>query len=243
MRTPSAIDSRLILLACRRPEQYREWCQDLRRLYPIQDVTEQTCLVRTVQCHKPIVLLLENESFRPLDLSTIAGIRKVSPLTKIVIIANGIPDHAVLLLEAGVAGFLPPTATPGLVRKAIERLQDGEIWVPRDVACRVLDRLLALKSWQGSLGTAMREQALAALTPREQEIAELVGEGSSNKEIAHRLVIADRTVKAHLSSIFRKLDLPDRLHLAIFMAQVKGSRDSIPPIRTPVGLQPSVIPD
>ena len=61
---------------------------------------------------------------------------------------------------------------------------------------------------------------LANLTRRECEIATLVGNGESNKQIARRLDITERTVKAHLTEVFRKLEVADRLKLALM---VKGS--------------------
>jgi two-component system NarL family response regulator len=58
---------------------------------------------------------------------------------------------------------------------------------------------------------------LADLTRREREIAELIGNGESNKQIARQLAITERTVKAHLTEIFRKLGIADRLRLALLI--------------------------
>jgi DNA-binding NarL/FixJ family response regulator len=57
--------------------------------------------------------------------------------------------------------------------------------------------------------------ALDGLTAREGQIVALIAVGASNKEIAHRLAITERTVKAHLTNVFQKLGLSSRLHLAI----------------------------
>jgi two-component system NarL family response regulator len=70
-------------------------------------------------------------------------------------------------------------------------------------------------------------RSLLALTPREREIATLVGCGNSNKQIAHSLAITERTVKAHLSEIFRKLSISDRLTLAL---RVIDQRESHKPV-------------
>lgn len=59
--------------------------------------------------------------------------------------------------------------------------------------------------------------AFDALTPREREIAVLVGEGVNNKIIARRLDITERTVKAHLGAVFSKLGIPGRLQLALLV--------------------------
>jgi two-component system nitrate/nitrite response regulator NarL len=61
---------------------------------------------------------------------------------------------------------------------------------------------------------------IQCLTPRELEVARMVNKGGNNKSIARTLDISERTVKAHLSSIFRKLNIENRLHLAIFFHDV-----------------------
>jgi DNA-binding NarL/FixJ family response regulator len=72
---------------------------------------------------------------------------------------------------------------------------------------------------------------LANLTEREQEISVLIGSGESNKQIARRLDITERTVKAHLTEIFRKLGITDRLRLALLVTNggnLRQSRDLSP---------------
>jgi DNA-binding NarL/FixJ family response regulator len=63
------------------------------------------------------------------------------------------------------------------------------------------------------------------LTQREQEIAGLIGNGESNKQIARQLCITERTVKAHLTGIFRKLGIADRVRLAIRVTQREPERE------------------
>jgi DNA-binding NarL/FixJ family response regulator len=68
------------------------------------------------------------------------------------------------------------------------------------------------------------DRRLALLTPREQEIAWLIGSGASNRDIAVRLKVGEGTVKAHLTAIFRKLGFADRLQLGLFLASPSGRR-------------------
>ena len=65
----------------------------------------------------------------------------------------------------------------------------------------------------------MTANAIAKLTKREREIIELIAEGLKNKEIAERLSISPTTVRHHLSAIFAKLEVPDRLKLIVFAYQ------------------------
>ncbi|NOR39726.1 MAG: hypothetical protein GQ537_00785 [Gammaproteobacteria bacterium] len=76
---------------------------------------------------------------------------------------------------------------------------------------------LANKSGTNSRESILvKNESIAHLTPRELEVAQMVHLGGNNKLIARELDISERTVKAHLSAIFRKLDVENRLHLALF---------------------------
>jgi DNA-binding NarL/FixJ family response regulator len=78
---------------------------------------------------------------------------------------------------------------------ALRRLADGETVVDPTIVARLL-------------GRRRQASALDELTGREREVLELLAEGLSNRAIAHRLVVTERTVEAHVKQIFQKLDLP-----------------------------------
>ena len=83
-----------------------------------------------------------------------------------------------------------------MIVDALRRVIDGETVVDPTIVARLL-------------GRRRRHDPLAALTPREREVLGLVAEGMTNRAVADRLVVAERTIEAHISSIFGKLDLPD----------------------------------
>ena len=93
----------------------------------------------------------------------------------------------------------------------------------RDSAAIGYDELAARAGPQCSVAFDLR---LANLTEREQEISVLIGSGESNKQIARRLDITERTVKAHLTEIFRKLGITDRLRLALLVTNGSNLRRS-----------------
>src|SRR6266550_1851533 len=115
-------------------------------------------------------------------------------------------------------GYCSRKSEPALLRTAVERVRGGEIWVGRSVTGHLLEELAAV-SRPRAPDAAKR---LAGLTRRERELVALVAAGASNKEIAERLSIAERTVKAHLTSIFRKLGVSSRLHLAVYALDEQG---------------------
>ena len=92
----------------------------------------------------------------------------------------------------------------------------------RQLLPRLLEELTSLTERQQSETPSDPDHRLERLTRRELEVARLIGGGASNKEIASRMRISDRTVKAHITTIFHKLGFSDRLRLALFV--VNGSQ-------------------
>lgn len=101
-------------------------------------------------------------------------------------------------IRAGAAGFLLKDVSPTTLAEAITAAYDGHPYVDPRVA-----HLLALPS------------RFAGLTPTEKTVAELVGQGLSNREIAAELHLAEGTVKNHISALLRKTQVPDRTRLAL----------------------------
>ena len=101
-------------------------------------------------------------------------------------------------IKAGAAGFLLKDVSPTTLAEAITAADDGHPYVDPRVA-----HLLALPS------------RFAGLTPTEKTVAELVGQGLSNREIAAELHLAEGTVKNHISALLRKTQVPDRTRLAL----------------------------
>ena len=101
-------------------------------------------------------------------------------------------------IKAGAAGFLLKDVSPTTLTEAITAAYDGHPYVDPRVA-----HLLALPS------------RFAGLTPTEKTVAELVGQGLSNREIAAELHLAEGTVKNHISALLRKTQVPDRTRLAL----------------------------
>jgi DNA-binding NarL/FixJ family response regulator len=111
------------------------------------------------------------------------------------------------LLQLGARGFaLKSTSARDLIH-AIRAIHDGEIWADRSTLSRMIDRL------SGTAPPPNRPRAV--LSKREREILDAVGRGLNNQQIAHRLFISENTVKAHLSRIFRKLEVVDRTQAVV----------------------------
>lgn len=164
--------------------------------------------------HYPLVvidygLLRENyeESLSRLQLS-------ISESKVLLIGENCDREIQLKAFRRGFQGYMESHLSRELLRKGIERLLNGEMWVERSMVKSLFQSLREQNSAQDEFLIPNR---LNMLTPREIEIAGMICRGASNKKIANHLNITERTVKAHLSSIFRKLNVTDRLQLAVLI--------------------------
>ncbi|HEX5985215.1 MAG TPA: response regulator transcription factor [Nocardioides sp.] len=124
-------------------------------------------------------------------------------------------DRIVAALDAGAVGYLLKDAEPDEVLAGIRAVSRGESPLhPR--AARALLSARRPQSAAGDDGAGTVDDPVGVLTDREVEVLSLVRGGLANKQIARRLGITERTVKAHLSSIFQRLDVTDRTQAALW---------------------------
>lgn len=116
-------------------------------------------------------------------------------------------------LMAGAMGYLNTYAAPGVIQRVVETIREGEVWVGQRLMARLVEAVTP------SQGEGREAESLSDLTGREREVARLVGQGMVNKQIARQLDISERTVKAHVNSIFRKTGTGNRLELALLTRQ------------------------
>ena len=152
----------------------------------------------------------------------IAQLRNLNPATYIVVLSGPISEEAELeLFKAGARGYCRDDVDPQLLKRVIVAVRVGELWIRRSLVPRLLDEL-GVRFAGAPPGERAAIGRLAFLTERERQIAALVGNGGSNKQIARQLDISERTVKAHLTEVFRKLGIADRLKLALLLASRQG---------------------
>jgi len=111
-------------------------------------------------------------------------------------------------LRAGASGYLPKDMDPDRIGSALRGVLAGEAALPRWLVLKVLDEFRAEPKRRISLKP--KRGATSQLTPREQEILDLMAEGLSTEDIAKRLFVAQVTVRTHISTILKKLRVPDR---------------------------------
>lgn len=138
----------------------------------------------------------------------------LSDVQHIVVLCDEPDESAVLqALKAGASGCCNSHAAPEVLRQVALVVGNGGLWIGQSLLQQLVGstaRVLAQRP-----AKAESSDWTALLSEREAQVARLVASAASNKEIASRLAISERTVKAHLTSIFEKLDLRDRLQLSL----------------------------
>lgn len=122
-------------------------------------------------------------------------------------------EQGLIALGAGVSGYCNGHAVAAVLRLVADTVRSGGLWVGQSLMQRLLagiTRAAAKKYTPPELSAWA-----SGLTEREIEVARAAASGLGNKEIANRLDITERTVKAHLGSVFDKLKLRDRMHLTL----------------------------
>jgi DNA-binding NarL/FixJ family response regulator len=133
---------------------------------------------------------------------------------RVVVIADE-PSDALTLeaLSAGASGCCNTHAAPEVLQQVAAVVGNGGLWVGQNLLQQLIGSTARILSRRNP--APVTDGLPDALSEREKQVAKLVAEGASNKEIADRLSIAERTVKAHLTAIFDKTGARDRLQLSL----------------------------
>jgi two-component system nitrate/nitrite response regulator NarL len=162
---------------------------------------------------KPAVLMLDLAMPRLTGIEVLRELSSTHEKVRTIVLTAAIEKKQIVeALQLGARGILLKDAAIQLVTKCIEKVLVGEYWVGREAVTSLMDYLRVMK--QGTQEQA--EPSLLEFTPREREIISAILTGSMNREIAARLSISEDTVKRHLSNIFAKAGVSNRLELAIW---------------------------
>lgn len=141
-------------------------------------------------------------------VETTRRVKAVSPSSRVIVLTSFADDDKVFpAIKAGAISYLLKDISPEDLAHAIRAAQRNEAVLHPEVAAKLMQEFSAPKS---------HEAPVEQLTPREMDVLRLVAKGMSNKEIADKLIISEKTTKTHISNILSKLHLADRTQVAIY---------------------------
>ncbi len=157
---------------------------------------------------KPDVLLLDINMPKKNGIEVLEEIKKQKINVKVLILTvHNEVEYLLKAVDIGVDGYILKDSESAELKKAINAVMNGESYIQPKLIPALNNRLVARD---------VDKDKLESLTKREIEVLILVANGMFNKEIAIKLNISERTVKNHISNIFKKLDVSDRTQAAVF---------------------------
>ncbi len=166
-----------------------------------------------VRVHRPDVVLMDIRMTEMDGITATAALRQLQPPPHVIVLTTFQADEQVMsALRAGASGFLVKDTPPADIISAVRLVASGDAVISPSVTRTLLAHF---GGGQASERHRAAAQRLGALTDREREVATAIGSGASNAEIAASLYLSEATVKAHVSRLFAKLDVTNRVQIAI----------------------------
>jgi len=167
--------------------------------------------VQYAEEYKPDVILMDINMPGMNGLQAIGEIKQKELSSKIIVLTiHEDREYLFKTLQMGVEGYVLKDAEPYVLIEAIRSVNAGQSYIQQNMTSELV------KEFNRVTQHNKEKQEDNNLTPREIEVLELIAEGMINKEIAKKLYISEKTVKNHVSNIFRKINVSDRTQAAIY---------------------------
>lgn len=221
----------MILLASPSKAVRQHWRNALTDLFQICEISDKRALVHLLEKFEPTVVFLDYDIGGLHKTALLRDIIQLNPSLRVMVFTNN-PTRAesVAVIKAGAKGYGRKSLSKPLLQKAARVISRGELWIGRDLVPTLITELLGSRdplaegcSFNSSPVRKNSFNVFDALSPRQFQIASLIATGQQNRAISNHLNIDEKTVKAHLTAIFRKLGLSSRTQLALAMSQTSTS--------------------
>lgn len=174
--------------------------------------------VSLASAHQPDVVVMDVRMPGGSGVEACRAIRDERPDAQVIMLTSFSDDEALFKsIMAGAAGFVLKQIRGRDLIDAIRTVGGGRSLLDPDVTKRVLERLRKSKFDE-------KDPKLARLSPQEERILDMVGEGLTNREIAERIHLSDKTVKNYVSTILQKLEVARRAEAASYVARAKAGQ-------------------
>jgi two-component system response regulator DegU len=183
----------------------------------IAEAGEKETVLKLAGQEHPDIVLFHECAENPLGLDIITDLMALAQKPRILLVTTrNDPKYHMEAVKNGAVGVVVANNHPEILYKAIEKVHNGEVWLDRSLIASYVRQ-----STHGNIPAYLEPKTIriARLSEREREIISLIGEGLKNQQIADQLFLSEVTVRHHLTSIFKKLDVSDRLELVIYAYQ------------------------
>jgi DNA-binding NarL/FixJ family response regulator len=178
--------------------------------------------IAMAKSYKPKVIVMDVRMPDGSGVEACREIRSDDPSSQIIMLTSFSDDEALFnSIMAGAAGFVLKQIRGRDLVEAIRKVGTGQSLLDAEVTKRVLERLRKSKFDD-------KDPRLARLSPQEERILDLIGEGLTNREIAERINLSDKTVKNYVSTILQKLEVSRRAEAASYVARVRAEEHHHP---------------
>jgi len=178
---------------------------------PIRFVDGDFLKLESDDINQDDILLVDVDLFSNIEEVVLNFNTTVKKLKVVAVTSEPKLAYGAFLIKKGFRSYLGKETDETIVKEALNVVKGGNIWLYPQLLNYIIKHISVENT------TEVSSTALDKLTPKEQNVANLVASGLSNKEIASKLDVQLVTVKKHISSIFAKLDVKDRLSLAMLI--------------------------
>ena len=187
----------------------------------VGEVDDGAGAVAAVREHRPDVVLMDIRMAEMDGITATAALRRLTAPPQVIVLTTFQADEQVLsALRAGASGFLVKDTPPADIIHAVRLVASGDAIISPSVTRTLLTHFGSGPVAERRLNAAQR---LGTLTDREREVAAAVESGASNAEVATTLYMSEATVKAHVSRLFTKLAVANRVQIAILVHDAQQS--------------------
>lgn len=170
----------------------------------------------------PDILLLDINMPRKNGLEVTRCLRDLQSSSKVIILTiHDDENYVVEVIKAGAAGYLLKDVEPGMLVKAIRTVYEGESFIYPTLARKLLSEINRQEEKKNEAVRVFERRREERLTYREVEVLQLICQGMSNQTIAQTLFLSEKTVKNHLTNIFRKINVTDRTQAVLYALKHK----------------------
>ena len=171
---------------------------------------------------KPDILLLDVNMPHMNGLEVTKRLKAAKSAVKIIILTiHDDENYVIEVIKSGADGYLLKDIEPGMLVKAIRLVYEGQSFIYPTLAKRLFGELSRQEERRLEVPNMLERRKEERLTYREVEVLQLIGRGMNNQEVAQKLFLSEKTVKNHLTNIFRKINVVDRTQAVLYAIRNK----------------------